>query len=54
LSFGVAIRRMGGFVLVALAHSMQSPFYVGCFRCDWNSCASLSNSSLRDMVALLS
>ena len=32
LSFGVAIRRMGGFVLVALAHSMHSSFYVGCFR----------------------
>jgi hypothetical protein len=32
LSFSVAIRRMGGFVLVVLAHSMQSPFCVGCFR----------------------
>ena len=32
LSFGVAIRRMGSFVLVVLAHSMQSPFCVGCFR----------------------
>ncbi|MGA7581224.1 MAG: hypothetical protein WBW59_07980 [Pseudolabrys sp.] len=32
LSFGAAIRRMGSFVLVALAHSMQSPFCVGCFR----------------------
>ena len=32
LSFGVAIRRMGGFVLVVLAHSMQSPFYSGCSR----------------------
>ena len=32
LSFAVAIQRMGGFVLVVLAHSMQSPFYVGCFR----------------------
>jgi hypothetical protein len=31
LSFGAAIRRMGSFVLVALAHSMQSPFCVGCF-----------------------
>ena len=32
LSFGAAIRRMGSFVLVALAHSMQSPFCVACFR----------------------
>ena len=32
LSFGAAIRRMGSFVLVVLAHSMQSPFCVGCFR----------------------
>ena len=32
LSFSVAIRRVGGFVLVVLAHSMQSPFCVGCFR----------------------
>jgi hypothetical protein len=33
LSFGGgAIRRMGSFVLVVLAHSMQSPFCVGCFR----------------------
>lgn len=29
LSFSVAIRRMGSFVLVVLAHSMQSPFYGG-------------------------
>jgi hypothetical protein len=29
LSFGAAIRRMGSFVLVALAHSMQSPFASG-------------------------
>ena len=56
LSFGAAIRRMGSFVLVALAHSMQSPFASGVSAlraCEWNSCASLSNSSLRDMVALL-
>jgi hypothetical protein len=32
LSFRVAIRRMGRFILVVLAHSMQSPFYVGCSR----------------------
>ena len=32
LSFGAAIRRVGSFVLVALAHSMQSLFCVGCFR----------------------
>ena len=32
LSFGVAIRRMGGFVSVVLAHSMQSLFYGGCSR----------------------
>jgi hypothetical protein len=32
LSFSVAIWRMGSFVLVVLAHSMQSPFCVGCFR----------------------
>ena len=32
LSFRVAIRRMGGFVLVVLAHSMQSLFYAGCSR----------------------
>ena len=32
LSFGAAVRRMGSFVLVVLAHSMQSPFCVGCFR----------------------
>ena len=29
---GVAIRRMGGVVLVVLAHSMQSLFYAGCSR----------------------
>ena len=32
LSFRVAIRRVGGFVLVVLAHSMQSLFYAGCSR----------------------
>ena len=32
LSFSVAIRRMGGFVSVVLAHSMQSLFYGGCSR----------------------
>ena len=32
LSFSVAIRRMGGFVLVVLAHSMQGLFYGGCSR----------------------
>ena len=32
LSFGVAIRRMGGFVSVVLAHSMQGLFYGGCSR----------------------
>ena len=32
LSFSAAIRRMGNFVLVVLAHSMQSPFYARCFR----------------------
>ena len=32
LSFGAAIRRMGSFVLVVLAHSMQGLFYGGCFR----------------------
>ena len=57
MSFNVAIRRMGGFVSVVLAHSMQSLFYGGCSRslraCKWNSSASLSNSSLRDMAALL-
>jgi hypothetical protein len=31
-SLSVAIRRMGGFVLVVLAHSMQSLFYAGCSR----------------------
>jgi hypothetical protein len=30
LSFRVAIRGMGGFVSVVLAHSMQSLFYGGC------------------------
>ena len=30
VSFSVAIRRMGGFVSVVLAHSMQSLFYGGC------------------------
>jgi hypothetical protein len=30
LSFRVAIWRMGSFVLVVLAHSMQSLFYGGC------------------------
>ena len=32
LPFSVAIRRMGGFVLVVLAHSMQGLFYGGCSR----------------------
>ena len=32
LSFSVAIRRMGGFVSVVLAQSMQSLFYGGCSR----------------------
>ena len=32
LPFSVAIRRMGGFVLVVLAHSMQGLFYDGCSR----------------------
>jgi hypothetical protein len=32
VSFSVAIRRMGGFVSVVLAHSMQSLFYGGCSR----------------------
>ena len=32
VSFNVAIRRMGGFVSVVLAHSMQSLFYGGCSR----------------------
>ena len=32
LSFSVAIRRVGGFVSVVLAHSMQSLFYDGCSR----------------------
>ena len=32
LSFSVTIRRMGGFVLVVLAHSMQGLFYGGCSR----------------------
>ena len=32
LSFRVAIRRMGGFVSVVLAHSMQSLFYGRCSR----------------------
>ena len=32
LSFSVAIRRVGGFVSVVLAHSMQSLFYGGCSR----------------------
>ena len=31
-SFSVAIRRMCGFVLVVLAHSMQGLFYDGCSR----------------------
>ena len=31
LSFGVAIRRMGGFVLVVLAHPIKGPFYVRVF-----------------------
>jgi len=30
VSFSVAIRRVGGFVSVVLAHSMQSLFYGGC------------------------
>ena len=33
LSFSAAIRRMGGFVLVVLAHSTQRLFYGGCSRC---------------------
>ena len=32
LSFSVAIRRMGGFVSVVLAHSMQGLFYGGSSR----------------------
>ena len=32
LSFRVALRRVGSFVLVVLAHSMQSLFYGGCSR----------------------
>jgi hypothetical protein len=32
VSFNVAIRRMGGFVSVVLAHSMQGLFYGGCSR----------------------
>ena len=30
LSFSVAIRRMGGFVLVVLAHFIEGLFYGGC------------------------
>ena len=32
LLFGAAIRRMGGFVLVVLAHSEQHLFYGACSR----------------------
>jgi len=32
LSFSVAIRRVGGFVLVVLAHSKQGLFYGACSR----------------------
>ena len=42
--------------LVVLAHSMQSLFYAGSSRSpglEWNSFATLSNSSLRDMADLL-
>jgi hypothetical protein len=56
LSFSVAIRRMGSFVLVDWPILCRVRFTSGVpalRACEWNSCASLSNSSLRDMVALL-